>query len=72
MHIAVIGLPQSGKTMLTTAMTRGRSETSGRRGRVEIRSATVDVPDPRVDVLTGEHVHPRIGYVHRGAADLDP
>ncbi|MGI6367343.1 MAG: redox-regulated ATPase YchF [Anaerolineae bacterium] len=52
MHIAVIGLPQSGKTMLTTAMTRGRSETSGRRGRVEIRSATVDVPDPRVDVLT--------------------
>ncbi|NLT73324.1 MAG: redox-regulated ATPase YchF [Chloroflexi bacterium] len=59
MQIALIGLPQSGKSTLSTAMTQGRGEASGsRRGRVEIRSAVVDVPDARVDRLT-EMFHPR-------------
>jgi len=59
MQIALIGLAQSGKTTLTTAMTKGHAETSGgRRGRVEIKSAMVDVPDARVDRLT-EMFHPR-------------
>jgi GTP-binding protein YchF len=59
MQIALIGLPQSGKTTLATAMTLGRGEASGgHRGRVEIKSAMVDVPDARVDRLT-ELFHPR-------------
>ncbi|MFO7697619.1 MAG: redox-regulated ATPase YchF [Anaerolineae bacterium] len=59
MQIALIGLPQSGKTTLATAVSHGHSETSGgRRGRVEVKSAMVDVPDGRVDRLTGMF-HPR-------------
>ncbi|MHB1318879.1 MAG: redox-regulated ATPase YchF [Anaerolineae bacterium] len=59
MQIALIGLPQSGKTTLATAVSHGRGETSGgRRGRVEIKSAMVDVPDARVDRMTALF-HPR-------------
>ncbi len=52
MQVALIGLPLSGKTTLCSAMTAGRTEQpGGRSGRAEIKSAVVDVPDPRVAVL---------------------
>jgi len=51
MRLGIIGLPQSGKTTLYNALTRG-SVPTGAGGRLEVHTAVVDVPDPRVDVLT--------------------
>jgi GTP-binding protein YchF len=51
MRLGIIGLPQSGKTTLYNALTRG-SVPTGAGGRIEVHTAVVDVPDPRVDVLT--------------------
>lgn len=51
MRLGIIGLPQSGKTTLFNALTRGTQPT-GSTGRIEVHTAVVDVPDPRVDRLT--------------------
>jgi len=51
MRLGIIGLPQSGKTTLFNALTRGTQPT-GASGRIEVHTAVVDVPDPRVDRLT--------------------
>ncbi|MFH0809205.1 MAG: redox-regulated ATPase YchF [Pseudomonadota bacterium] len=52
MHIGIIGLPNSGKTTVFNALTRGKAETSAfSSGKIEVHTATVDVPDPRVDAL---------------------
>src|SRR3972149_2111819 len=56
MRLGIIGLPQSGKTTLFNALTRGdqplgsRGVTGG--GRFEVHTAVVSVPDPRVDALS--------------------
>jgi ribosome-binding ATPase len=52
MELGIIGLPQSGKTTLFNALTRGDvpAEISG--GKVEVHTAVIDVPDARVDKLT--------------------
>ena len=53
MRIAIIGLPNSTKTTVFNALTRGNLETSAySSGTLDVRSATVDVPDPRVDRLS--------------------
>ena len=55
MRLGIIGLPQSGKTTVFNALTRGDRPvgqmTGG--GRFEVQTAVVPVPDPRVDVLSG-------------------
>jgi ribosome-binding ATPase len=51
MRLGIIGLPQSGKTTLYNALTRSTQPT-GMGGRMEIHTAVVDVPDPRVDRLS--------------------
>ena len=53
MKLGIIGLPQSGKTTLFNALTRGNTPTTASAGRIEIHQAVVDVPDPRVDRLSG-------------------
>ena len=54
MEIAIIGLPQSGKTSLFNALTQGKSDASGVAGSaVEMRRGVVKVPDPRLDYLAG-------------------
>jgi hypothetical protein len=59
MQVAMIGLPLSGKTTLASAMTAGHVGKPGQRlGRAEIKSAIVDVPDPRVARLA-EMFRPR-------------
>jgi ribosome-binding ATPase len=59
MQVALIGLPLSGKTTLCNAMTAGHAEKPGQRaGRGEVRSAVVNVPDPRVAILA-DLFHPR-------------
>ena len=51
MKLGIIGLPQSGKTTLFNALTRGSVPTATS-GKMEIHTAVVDVPDPRVDRLS--------------------
>lgn len=51
MRLGIIGLPQSGKTTLFNALTRGAQPTGIGSGKMEIHTAVVDVPDPRVDRL---------------------
>jgi GTP-binding protein YchF len=53
MKLGIIGLPQSGKTTLFNALTRNNTPTTASAGRIEIHTAVVDVPDPRVDRLSG-------------------
>src|SRR5512146_790494 len=53
MRLGIIGLPQSGKTTLFNALTRGTQPTgAAAAGRIEVHTAVVDVPDPRVDRLS--------------------
>ena len=52
MRLGIIGLPQSGKTTLFNALTRGTQPTGQATGRIEVHTAVVDVPDPRVDRLS--------------------
>jgi len=51
MRLGIIGLPQSGKTTLFNALTRGNQPTGLSAGKVAMHTAVVDVPDPRVDRL---------------------
>jgi GTP-binding protein YchF len=52
MKLGIIGLPQSGKTTVFNALTRGNQPTGAAVGRMEVHTAVVDVPDKRVDHLT--------------------
>jgi hypothetical protein len=53
MQIAIIGLPNSTKTTIFNALTMRQVETTAySSGQFEVHSATVDVPDPRVDRLS--------------------
>lgn len=52
MRLGIIGLPQSGKTTIFNALTRGNQPTTVSGGRFEVRTAVVDVPDPRVERLS--------------------
>ena len=73
MRLGIIGLPQSGKTTLYNALTRGTTPT-GITGKMEIHTAVVDVPDPRVNRLS-EMFHPKktifakVTYVDIGGLD---
>jgi hypothetical protein len=52
MKLGIIGLPQSGKTTIFNALTRGNTPTTASAGRFEVHTAVVDVPDPRVTRLS--------------------
>jgi hypothetical protein len=52
MKLGIIGLPQSGKTTIFNAVTRGNAPTTASAGRMEVHTAVVDVPDERVDRLS--------------------
>ena len=53
MRLGIIGLPQSGKTTIFNALTGGDVPTGMITGKIEVHTAVVDVPDPRVDTLSG-------------------
>ncbi len=53
MKLGIIGLPQSGKTTLFNALTRSNTPTTASAGRIEVHTGVVDVPDPRVGLLSG-------------------
>jgi GTP-binding protein YchF len=52
MRLGIIGLPQSGKTTLFNALTRGNQPVTTSGGRFEVHTGVVDVPDERVDRLS--------------------
>jgi hypothetical protein len=70
MRLGIIGLPQSGKTTLFNALTRGTQPTGQASGRMEVHTAVVDVPDPRVDRLSAMFVPKKTIYAKVTYADI--
>jgi len=52
MKLGIIGLPQTGKTTIFNALTGHDQPTTASAGRMEVHTAVVDVPDPRIDTLS--------------------
>lgn len=71
MHIAIIGLPNSTKTTIFNALTREDLETAAfSSGHFEVHSATVDVPDERVDRLSSMFKPRKTTYAKVTYADI--
>jgi len=70
MKLGIIGLPQSGKTTLFNALTRSNTPTSISAGRIEVHTAVVDVPDPRVTKLSGMFNPRKTIYTKIAYADI--
>lgn len=71
MHIAIIGLPNSTKTTIFNALTRGNIETAAfSSGQFDVHSATVDVPDGRVDRLSAMFKPRKTTYAKVTYADI--
>jgi GTP-binding protein YchF len=70
MRLGIIGLPQSGKTTLFNALTRGTAPTGTSAGKIEVRTAVVDVPDPRVDRLSAMFKPKKTIYAKVTYADI--
>lgn len=70
MKLGIIGLPQSGKTTIFNALTRGDTPTTASAGRIEVHTAVVDVPDPRVDKLSGMFNPKKTVYAKVTYADI--
>ena len=67
MDIAIIGLPQSGKTTIFNALTAGNSTSTGAGGAGPMQVGVVKVIDPRLAVLNDIYhpkkgIHPEIKY----------
>ena len=67
MRLGIIGLPQSGKTTIFNALTRGDTPIAVSGGRFEVHTAVVDVPDPRVDRLSAMFDPGKITYANRAS-----
>lgn len=70
MRLGIIGLPQSGKTTVFNALTRGDQPTTMSGGRFEVHHAVVDVPDARVDYLSKMFQPERTVYARVTYADI--
>ena len=70
MKLGIIGLPQSGKTTIFNALTRGNAPTTASAGRFEVHNAVVDVPDPRVDKLSAMFKPKKTIYAKVTYADI--
>jgi hypothetical protein len=70
MKLGIIGLPQSGKTTIFNAITRGNTPTTASAGRIEIHNAVVDVPDPRVTKLSAMFKPKKTIYAKVTYADI--
>jgi len=74
MRLGIIGLPQSGKTTLFNALTRGSAPTGISAGKFEVHTAVVDVPDGRVDKLSAmfnpkKTIYAKVTYVDIAGLD---
>ena len=76
MDIALIGLPQSGKSTVFNALTEGHSASTGAGGAGPMQVGVVKVIDPRLAVLDSMYhpkkvVHPEIRYWDLPAVDRE-
>lgn len=75
MRLGIIGLPNSGKTTLFNALTNSNLPTGAvSSGQMELHTATVNVPDPRVDKLSGMYkpkktIYAQVTFVDIGGLD---
>jgi ribosome-binding ATPase len=70
MRLGIIGLPQTGKTTLFNALTRGSQPTGAAAGKIEMHTAVVDVPDQRVDKLAEMFVPKKTIYAKVTYVDI--
>jgi len=70
MKLGIIGLPQSGKTTVFNALTRGDRPVTMSGGRFEVHTAVVDVPDPRLDDLSRMFKPKKTTYAKVTYADI--
>jgi len=70
MRLGIIGLPQSGKTTVFNALTRGNRPVMMGGGRFEVHTAVVDVPDYRVDELSKLFNPKKTTYAKTTYADI--
>ena len=68
MNVGIVGLPQSGKTTVFNAATRGSADLAAYGGEAGTNVGVARVPDPRIDALAGvfqprRTVAAEIGYV---------
>jgi ribosome-binding ATPase len=70
MRLGIIGLPQSGKTTIFNALTRGNRPTTTSGGRFDVHTAVVDVPDQRVDRLSALYNPKKTTYAKVTYADI--
>lgn len=70
MRLGIIGLPQSGKTTIFNALTRGDQPTTMSGGRFEVHTSVVDVPDLRVDRLSAMFEPEKTIYAKVTYADI--
>jgi len=70
MKLGIIGFPQSGKTTIFNAVTRGNAPTNASAGRIEIHTAVVDVPDARVEKLSAMFKPKKTIYAKVTYADI--
>ncbi|NIS79044.1 MAG: redox-regulated ATPase YchF [Anaerolineales bacterium] len=78
MHLGIIGLPFSGKTTIFIALTDGDlpPDIKSGTGRIEVRTAVVDVPDPRLDALSAlmkprKTTYSKVTYADVGGYTVD-
>ncbi len=72
MRLGILGLPQSGKTTIFNALTRGHAPTGTMigGGRFEVHTGVVSVPDSRVDALTAMFKPRKTIYTQVTYADI--
>jgi len=70
MKLGIVGFPQSGKTTIFNAVTRGNAPTTASAGRIEVHTAVVDVPDARVDKLSAMFKPKKTIYAKVTYADI--
>jgi ribosome-binding ATPase len=70
MRLGIIGLPQSGKTTVFNALTRGHQPLTTSGGRFDVHTGVVDVPDQRVDRLSEMFMPKKTIYAKVTYADI--
>jgi len=70
MRLGIIGLPQSGKTTVFNALTRGNQPITTSGGRFDVHTGVVDVPDLRVDRLSALFTPKKTIYAKVTYADI--
>jgi ribosome-binding ATPase len=70
MELGIIGLPQSGKTTLFNALTRGDVPTGISGKALSVHTAVVDVPDERVEVLCNLFKPPKVVFAKVTYTDI--